>query len=447
MSPLPRTVLAICTAAFLAPTCPTALADSGGTIEVRTVAELVAALQPTNAGRTIRIAAGDYGVKQPLTVPDGARLVGGGRMRRSADGLPLGIDPLGASVIRADAGFVGDLLQLGDRSSIEGLSIEDRTGSPGADTPRAGNVVAILSRRPRDRVRALIRDCEIRTTGHFGVGERGPAGRAVVVTTLSTGGSDPASVHTESRLALKLTNSVVRTGESSNALFAVNFAPRSTIDVHVTHSLLEGMLSAAGGTSRPTRVDGSVTRLRSRHTLYRSPETGQGVGWQLVGGGGAPHRIALDPPGADHNRLEIDSLADQIAGFRVGIQATGGRRTAGLSRESSGNDLQLELRDLRFRTVGEGAADLQLSGADSENRSGTDREFRTGEENRLLARLAGVRGSGPRANRYAHASGPQLEANRGRGNQLRISGSPAGFRRSNPGLEAPPGDEFFDAGP
>lgn len=437
-------ILAVRTVLFLALILPISPASPAGGIEVRTEAELAAALQPANAGRTIRIAPGEYRVARPLAVPDGVRLMGAGRMLHSADGLPLGIDPREATVIRADADFVGELLQLGDRSSIERLVIEDRVPAPGAAPPRAGNTIAVLSRRPRDRVRARLLECEIRTAGHFGVGERGPTGRTIVVVTLSGVAVDPASVHAGARLGLEVSDSVIRTGGAGNTLFAVNFAPRSTIEVHVTRSLLEGMLSAAGGTSRPTRVSGSVTRLRSRHNLYRSPEAGRHVGWQVLGGGGTPHRIATDPPGADENRLEIESLGDRLEGFQVGIQATGGRRTAGLSRESSGNTALLDLRDLRLQTDGDGAADLQLSGADSENRSGDDREFRAGDDNRLHARLAGVRGSGPRANRYAHASGPQLQDNRGEGNRLRISGSPGGFRRSNPGLEPPPADEFFD---
>jgi hypothetical protein len=55
-------------------------AGGPSTIDVDTTIELIDALKPQNAGKTIRVMAGIYKVNKTLVVPNGATLQGAGVM-------------------------------------------------------------------------------------------------------------------------------------------------------------------------------------------------------------------------------------------------------------------------------------------------------------------------------------------------------------------------------
>ena len=109
------------------------------------------------------------------------------------------------------------------------------------------------------------------------------------------------------------------------------------------------------------------------------------------------------------------------------------------------NRVELTLRRIRIRSVGEGAADLSLHGALSESESGNE----TGSEapmnaqsNVLRVSIQGSSGSGPRRNVYANAwlSGEADAAGR---NRLESAGSRAAFLESNTGFDPTPGAGYF----
>jgi hypothetical protein len=88
--------------------------DEQSPLLVSTAAQLMAALQPANAGRRIELAAGEYAVDRPLLVPDGATLVSLG-----PSGLIVEVDTTGQIRwlydMTADTGI--------DRGWIAGISV------------------------------------------------------------------------------------------------------------------------------------------------------------------------------------------------------------------------------------------------------------------------------------------------------------------------------------
>src|SRR5499427_5701128 len=97
-------------------------------IVVTTASELQSALSPANAGARILVRAGQYDVSQALTVPDRATLVGEGVMSFDESGLPTGFEPSGRTLLKATAALAGDVLSLGDGSTVRGLAIQDVPG-------------------------------------------------------------------------------------------------------------------------------------------------------------------------------------------------------------------------------------------------------------------------------------------------------------------------------
>jgi hypothetical protein len=233
----------------------------------------------------------------------------------------------------------------------------------------------------------------------------------------------------------------------SNALFIINFAPRGQVEVVVRDSRLAGVLSAAGGASLKDPVTRARTTFRSSRTDYVAGQFTR-FGWQLVGGSGRPHPGATTSPGTHDSELRVTSDGDRILGFNTGILAVAGRRVGNLSGPSSGNRLDLDLRGLTIRTEGEGAADLRWYGAMSETPLGGGERLPPGENNILVARITGSRGSGPRANDFDHLDGPAgPDHDPAAGNLLVVEGSPAAFLRENRDLGPGPDEQFFRALP
>jgi hypothetical protein len=173
-------------------------------------------------------------------------------------------------------------------------------------------------------------------------------------------------------------------------VFAINFAARGAITVALQGNRLEGILSAAGGASRPDEVSGASVTVESRDNLYSLRPGGQDAfGWRVIGGSSS-HILDLGAPGATHNLARIKSINDRIEGFKVGILATGGRRWLGASDPVSDNSVELELNGTRILSEGEGATDFSLQGALSEEAPEIGREFAAGDRNVLRVLMRDV---------------------------------------------------------
>lgn len=415
---------------------------SGNSIVVATVAELVAALSPENAGRRILVRAGTYAIDAPLTVPDGTTLEGEGRMLFDDSGLPTGFEAGTRSTITMTGADPGNVLTLGDGVTIKGLQIVDLAG-------RAGNVVAIVSREPNDRVSATILESELVNPNPGGVSFDGPTGAALVVTTRNPNmGADPPA-HEGSVISARMARSITRSPANGDGVFAFNFAANGKVSVTLDANVIGGDIKANGGVSRPDAVHDSETRLESHRNLYRNdwatPCASPSAGWTLIGGSGSPVPIPL--PETARNTLRVQSIDDRIEGFTTGISATGATRffDSPIAGPSTGNSVELQLVGTSLSTPAcDGApfvADISLIGAFT-----PFGDLFPGNDNRVRADIRGVTGSGQRFNVFAKAvgaSGPLASALAGSGNAVEIVGSPQAFAATNRDIAPAPAPELF----
>jgi len=413
-----------------------------GPLRVTSASELLAALQPANDGRLIEIAAGEYEIDRPLSVPDGATLVGAGSMSIGSDGLPAGFAAGKATTLRVTAAFEGDVLTLGNRSRIERLRLLDLETPPSAPVQRRGNVVSALSRGTGDVVEASVQECEIVNPNRVGFTATGPLSHGIVALTLNPGLGSPPGPHAGARVHVVVRRSFVRTNSGAVA-FANNFAPGGEIGLLLEGNRFEGYLIAAGGTTRPDQVHDARTIVESRGNLYLHTGLDR-HGWHVMGASTSPHVQDGPGQGAAGNLLHLVSEDDRIEGFRVGIQAAAARRLGVGSEPLSDNRLELDLRGTRILTQGEGAADLNLRGTFSEvEQAQGPADFAAGDRNVMQVRMQGVRGSGPRNNVYGDVVGPRHAQDSGTGNRLRFLGDRAAFLRSNQDVRpAPPAGLF-----
>ena len=359
--------------------------------------------------------AGTYEVDVGLTVPKGATLEGEGVMR--GGDLPTGFAAGTVTKIVALGSFTGDLLTLMDDVSLRRLLLEDVVG-------RTGNVVGVVSHAPRRSVSASIFECEIVNPNSAGAGLEGPTGGGIVALTRNPGREEAPPPHEGARIKVKLERSIVRAPD--RALFAMNFATRGRIKVELEENVIGSTLEAIGGISRPDEVSRATIAIASHANLYAAT----GSGWQ-IGGGSSPRFETTT--GTFLNRVEVKSKDDRIEGAQTGISAFAGRR--GDAGPSSGNAVELKLRDLVIRTNGGAhAADLVLVAARSEG--GT---LPPGDWNTLRVSMRDSTGSGARLNEYAHV----FPADFGIGNKLEIDGSPDDFADDNAGFDPAPPAEFF----
>jgi hypothetical protein len=426
------------------------------TADISSPAELAAALDPANAGRRIRLRPGVYDIDQPLMLPDRMTLAGAGVMRFDPEGRPTGFSDETRTTLRVTANFSGDVLTLGDSATLRNLEIVDLAG-------RSGNVVAVVSRRAGDRISATIIESVIANPNPLTIGAGGSLGRGLFVITRNPNlGSDPPA-HEGTALSVRMMRSMIQSPGGGGGLFAYNFAAGSRITVDVSRSVIGGSNEAAGGVSRPDAVHDSETLLRSQGNLYRNewadPCVSPLTGWNLTGGAGTPIPIPLPP--TTKNRLVVRSVDDRIEGFTTTVLATGSRRFFGepLNPPPTDNSIDLQLIGTVIstpdcggagrtgNTMGlaiarmEAAADFRLSGAWVENDG-----LAAGYRNTVRAEFRDVSGSGPRANRYAHAaaaSGPLPAHLRGEGNRLEFVGDAVTFARINRDVAPSPGARFF----
>jgi hypothetical protein len=422
-----------------------ALVTSAGALAVErvvgTAAELEAALDDAPRGLVVRLRPGEYLIERPLIVPNDVRLVGKASMTRDPDGWPEELTPGTAATLRAGPGLAGDLLTLGDGTTLQALRVVIPARRVDGEVVPSGNAVVVASRRPGDRVAATIRECEIVTESEFGANADGPTGRGLVIVARNPG-SGPA--HEGAHLQLLVEHSVVR-ARLGNALFVNNFAARAETTLEVRASHVEGMTAISGGTSRPYPVDGAIATFRSIRSRYRSVAGGwDRAGWFLFGASGVPFPSSGGPaPGAQNVRALVESDDDRIEGFRTGVHAVGYRRVADYSGPGRDNRLDLHLRGTRIATPDQSAADLVLLGVTSD--PGTDPAvlLPAGERNQVVARFSAVRGSGERSNEFLDRAGPPAALVEGDGNRVQIEGSPAKFELSNPGLRPLPPESAF----
>lgn len=409
--------------------------------------QLIAALQPGNAGRRIVVARGEYRVDRPLQVPEGATLEGAGVMRTAAGGIPDGFEPGTETTLRVVAGFQGQVLTLGNGSVVRGLRLIDLENPASQPALRRGNVVYIASRAPGDVISASVVECEIVTPHVAGFSEVGPHGHGLVVLTLNPNLGAPPSAHEGARVELAVRRSIVRT-RAGAAVFANNFAPASEIRLALEGNRFDGYLIAAGGTTRPEQVHDSRTVVESSGNLYR--RTGfDRFGWHLLGASTSPHVQEGPGQGGARNSLRMTSANDRVEGFRVGIQAVAARRLGLDSDLLNDNRLDLDLQGTHILTEGEGAADLVLRSTLSEIEQAKElADFAAGDRNVMQVLMSGVRGSGVRNNVYAVVTGPRRPQDYGTGNRLTFRGGREAFLRSNQQLDPVPPARLFaeDAG-
>ena len=396
---------------------------AGAPIVVSNSDQLKAALVDANAGRTIHVRAGTYRVDVPLTVPVGATLEGEGVML--GDDLPAGFRPGTETRLVAHGTFTGDMLRMRNGVSVRRLSVEDVSG-------RNGNVIGVVSERPRDSVAASISECRIVNPNPPGVSRDGPTGGGIVALTRNRAlGADPPP-DVGSTIKVQITRSIV--SAAGRALFAMNFAQGGRVNLVLSDNVVAGTLEAFGGISRPDTVSGAAVAIVSEQNVYRPPAE-SGIGWQIGGGSSAP--IPSPTAGTFGNRVSVVSSGDAIEGAVEGIFAFAGQRLNALAGPSSDNSVQLDLLGLRIRTSGPGAADLELVGAIALG------EFPPGDQNTLSVVMHGATGSGPRANFYENVLGPTDPANFGMRNRLVFAGTPAQFAAANRGIDPAPPAEFF----
>lgn len=391
-------------------------------IVVTTAAELQSALSPANAGARILVRAGVYEVSQALTVPDRAALVGEGVMSFDESGLPTGFEPSGRTLLRATAALAGNILTLGDGSTVRGLAIQDVVGRL---VPGSG--VAVLSRAAGDFISARIEDCEIINPNPRGTSR----GLAVMILN-----PDLEPPHEGAVLRVQMARSIVRSPGAADGIFTINFASHSQMQLDVESNVVGGGLGSAAGVGLPDAVTGASVVIQSSRSLYRSDSlVPTAVGWQLFAGADAPIPSIVSEA-STFNTLQVHSVGDTLAGFATGIVASGARRINALSGPISSNRVDLNLYGTHLQTT---TVDLRLSGAT------TLLGVATGDDNTAHVLLVQATGSGARANRYAHSSIP-LTGNPGTGNRLEFVGNANAFDQINQNFIPPPPAEFFKGG-
>lgn len=430
--------------------------DNAATIS--TSSELLAALSPANAGRRVHIRAGTYDIDRPLTVPDGMTLEGAGVMAFARDGYATGFRDGPRTTLRMTSNTGGDILTLGHNVTLRNIEIVDLEG-------RAGNVVAVVSRRPADTVSATIVESVLVNPNLLGIAPSSAFGRGLYIVTRNANLQNDPPPEANSVVGVSFLRSVIRSPAGGGGFFAYNFAPNSRISLEISRSLVGGSDEAGGGASRPDAVHDSEVRITSQGNLYRNEWANRCsqalLGWNLTGGSGSP--LPLTVPETARNGLIVRSTNDRIDGFTTGILATGTRRFFGKPRNGPGTDNRIDLQ-LIGTTI---STPLCPAGVRSENTSGiptaqmasvadlrliggnvANSGLEPGDGNTVHVELRGVTGSGTRANRYANSGGSfgTLEAGlRGKGNRLEIVGDRETFIRTNHGIDPAPGPEFFTA--
>ena len=402
------------------------LSTASRSVVVTTAAELDAALS-AGTDLTIFVQRGTYQLDHAIQVPDGTALIGEGTMQYDDSGLPTGFVPESLTVIAALPGVAGNFVTLGDGASLQGLVIQDVV----RPSVTGGSVVAVSSRKPSDSVSAQVAECEIINPNALtGPGLTGPVGRGLLAVTRSLGSASGPAPHEQSLVSVHLTQSIIRSPGGGDAIFAINFASGSHIELHLRRNVI-GKLGANGGISRPDSTVGATTLIQSTGNLYRADLTTlTSIGWQLQGGGDAPMIAPLIAEETLNNKLSMHSVDDRIEGFARAIVAGGSQRMSAAAGAIASNEMELILEGTRLAST---VSDFQLFGARNVMGVVNDCELRV--------TMHHVTGSGQTANTYVDMNGTL-----GTGNRLIITGNLNAFSHTNQAILPMPGAQFFTAG-
>jgi len=400
---------------------------AGGLPPIDNPGDLIRALNPENAGRTIRVMPGTYEVGVPLLVPDGATLQGAGVMQPE-QGLPVGFQGTTTTTIKAGPGLRGNLLTLGDGSRVEKLVLEGLPpgGGSGPVPPedaegRWGNVVAVASRRPNVEVSATIEECVLINNLESRGGADGPTGGAILAYTRNPQKPPPPvpQPHENAKVILALTRSIVRTPKNGKAVFAMNFASGGTVTVKLTKNDIGGPLDVIGGLARPDAVRNATTTINSDGNHYSTQPGSAAAGWQITGGSTPPFPAGPNS-NSESNTAKVESTNDQIENFRVGILAIGGRRLSSNHGTCSKNQVNLKLTRMKP------AINPPRAATDFEFDAQSGGLFSAGDNNAVVVDVLAETPSDPLFHIDVHDAGT------GTGNQLAFKGTLAAFTQQSP---------------
>lgn len=367
-------------------------------------------------------------------------------MKFDDQGLPVGFLTRTATII-AGPNLEGNLLTLGNRSSVRGLVLqgappppEGNAGHvPEADARPVGNVVAVASRGQDDIVSAAIDECVLINENDSGVGPDAPTGAAVLVHTGNPKLGEAPPPHEDAEVTVDVTQSIVEAAKDGKAVFAMNFASGGKVTIKLKKNDIRGPLDVIGGLSRPDAVVGATTTIISRANRY-SGSGSDAAAWQVFGGSSPPFEAGPNS-NSDSNTANVESRDDEIKGFQVGIVAFGGLRLNSDGGTCSYNEVNLKLLRMTIATrppvatkPPEAAADFVFVGAQSAG------PFSAGDANIVHVHMQQSTGSGRRENLYADSAGF------GTGNQLVFKGTTVAFTRNNRRIDPAPPAEFFEHG-
>ncbi|HEX6574296.1 MAG TPA: glycosyl hydrolase family 28-related protein [Gemmatimonadaceae bacterium] len=408
---------------------PSTTVGAGLPVEVSSTDQLVAALTSPGPARNIVLAPGTYVISSPLEIPDGTTLQGSGAMTfDDISRLPAGFDLATRTVIKAAGTLVGDVVVMGDRTTLKGLAIEDAAGRTG------GSVVVVHSRRPGDHVEAAIDECEIINPNPTSNSPQSVGGRALVLLTRNRETiTSELAPEIGAAVTVTMSHSIISSPRIAG-IFLNNFSPLATTRLILTENVIGGGAQVTGGTSRPDAVYGSSSSMESKGNLYRAdPGSSPINGLQIYGGAGLPvPGVAVEA--TNGNTANFRSLNDRVEGFINAIVARGASRPLASPAELSFNIATLDLHGTRLSSV---RGDLNLAGAGSLV-AGSWPDAGNG----LHALLEGVRGSGMRSNAYANVLGP-APGSFGEGNRLEVVGTLQAFTHTNENIFPPPPTQFF----
>ncbi|HKY63739.1 MAG TPA: hypothetical protein VJR29_09995 [bacterium] len=386
-------------------------------ILVQNTAELVAAMNPANAGKTIRINAGTYCPSGPLTLPEGSRILGAGEMEYE-DGFPAGFrEGTATEIVPADGGircpaelgkFAGNsVITLTDGSRLQGIKISIDLS---AGYTFAGNTV-IAHAKGGQTIRTLVSECDIQArSGPPSIVPPGiPAGRAIQ---LMTGDGPPNhDLPGDPSIQAVISRSVIR-GNNTVALFTGQWESKGRIFLALQGNVVEEAnwtLDLVGGISRIAAgvsivTEDTTTEVLSIRNLYQGVGA-TSTGWLLTAGANGP------PPGSpssNRNNLTLTSLSDRIENVGVGVNARAALRRSpnhGYVNDNT-TDLQMigtAISSLTTQDPNSFTADLIFCPVAGQ---GSATKFdKAGDGNWIYTSAIGLNGSGTRDNLYEYLAG------------------------------------------
>jgi hypothetical protein len=436
-----------------------AWADQPDEILVTSTRELVAAMSPANRGRTIRVKAGVYCPNAPLTLPEGARIVGAGEME-FRQSLPVGFrEGTTTEIVPADGGrrcppelgsFAGSaVFNLTDGSSLRGIKV---TIDLSAGYTSGGNTVMIQA-RGAEVIRTSISECDIQARAGMSPAAPGVAGgRAIsIMTGDAPPNHDPPG---DPEIRASIARSIIRGNGPTGAvvLFTIHFESRGQTSLFLHANVFTGAgwsLDLVGGVGRtllgvPNVVEGTVTEILSTASLYRGLGSAAG-GWTFTA---AANSQASGSPGANANSLTFTSINDRIENVGIGIQGRAALRRSPNHGDHDDNVLGLHLIGTEISTFetdagGKRTADLAFCPTAGPSVATLEVD-KVGDRNRVHVFANGLRGSGDRENLYEHASDLcGFMVGQGTDNVLSFSGDLHLWNIRNHDIEPDPPPELF----